>query len=452
MKSRIRLLAALAVLLGTVAGCSNDVLVGRYQEAICQEPNSKPTPCHYLVPKAEVSVVTLKTPAAAQQGGSGAPNLPERALAAYIQALAEPKMSPSAAALRQNLAAPLKGSESSKGPPSVADRTLFQRTIIVTVAKAPPFNPADRLEATDVQIDMHSKDATFRSWDNAATAYTTINAGTLQVTSTRNFETSLSLGAPTGSPIVASGAEKAVVGKTRVENYTATSQVDNLTISVANKRSDNHNISELRIRRQGGVGVDLTGNTIIKVEMALGDALIEKNKPVFSISGSYRKKNKWVSPEKLTLKPRFINVGVSTHDIDATVHLIYTVRHIVSGDNTLEDEDDRVREETITAEPINDVTLIPADEVAPPSLGLWLGPPGKDFPVFVQGPEFSRAFALCFDSYEEADQLLAYLRKGNRTRPEVLGDARLGIIPPPVIFKQLQPQNVDQLSVRADCP
>jgi hypothetical protein len=418
------------------SGCStDDVLVGRYDEATCERPNLPIVPCTDVVPIADVSVVTIKTPVTPKTPVTSGINLPERALAEYIKVLANPKVSSTAKELRQNLAAALKSPQESA---LLEDRTVFNRTMIVTVGKNGNFNPADRLEATDVLIKPDI--ANIESWDTAVTLNTTINAGTLQVTQNRNTETDLAVAASAGAPISGSLTQKVSRGTTHLENYNATSQVDNLTVS-----SDGKN---LRIHRQGGIGTDLTGNTIIKVDFAL-DTLTGL-KPVFSIDGDYLDKaGKWTPPQKLTLKSQMVNVATKAVPIQADVTLTYTLRHIVSGDGTLEDVDDNVLEKTVQ-NPAKKVVLVPERQVGPPSIGLWSE---RDLPVYVQRPEALIPMALCFDNFEEANNLLAYIKHGNHAHPKVLGNAILGFSNVPKnVFEPLRTQDVDRLTVGSDCP
>jgi len=443
--------------LAILAGCTHTVVVGRYANAICDSPSAKAVPCHDVIPAADVSVVTIATPTASSgpTGVSGnatsasataeptplvsATNFPDHALAEYIKVLADPKFSPTAESLRQNIAAALKA-----GPTvTVDDRTVLHRNMIVTVTKDPlKFNPADRIEATAVFIEPLDG-VTFTSWDTAVTLYTTINAGTIQLTQTQNSGQTLTAGTPSGAPITGSLGLTAGQGETRVENFNATSQVENLTVSVID--------GKLRIRRQGGSGIDLTGNTIIKVDLTVPSTRAAF-KPVFSISGDYQDKDqKWVLPEKLNLKADIVYVATKPENIAAKMTLIYTVRHITSGDETIEEKDDTVQELTFVNEPVISV-LVPGRQVSPPSYALWgLEKDGRGpVPVYIARPTSSRNAPLCFNSYEAANDLLAYIQHGNQARPEILGPATLGF---GLLsgFTPLQPQDVQQLFVTG-CP
>jgi hypothetical protein len=174
--------------------------------------------------------------------------------------------------------------------------------------------------------------------------------------------------------------------------------------------------------------------------------------------GDYQKDGKWVPPDKLDLKANFVHavtipVDSATKmpkDLTAKMTLIYTVRHITSGDETVEEKDDTVRELTIINEPVIAV-LVPGLQVSPPSYALWDNE-SLGTPVSVDRPTSSRTAFLCFDSYEAANKLLAYIQRGNRVSPQMLGAATLGFSDKDGVFTPLKPADVDRLTVAWGCP
>jgi hypothetical protein len=341
------------------------------------------------------------------------------------------------------MAAPPRGAPTSTLT-TVDDRSELHRIMIVTVAKdALKFNPADRIEATNVLIEPQDG-ATFTSWDTAATLNTTINAGTIQLTQTGSAGQNVSAGLPATSPLTGSVGLNASRGETRVESFNATSQIDNLTVSVIG--------GTMRIRRQGGIGIDLTGNTLVKVDLTLPADWVAF-KPIFSISGDYQDKaGHWVPPQSLKLTSDTVRVATKPRDIKANVTLTYSIRHIVSGDETLEERDDVVQELTFVNAAVI-FTLVPGSQVSPPSYALYANDSRDAPPVYVARPTSSRNAPLCFDSYQAAQDFLAYIQHGNRARPQMLGNATLGYSDLSTRgLRPLKPQDVDQLIVAFGCP
>jgi hypothetical protein len=314
-------------------GCASNKLVGRYASAKCQTEGSQPTSCTSIQPGASAYVASIKTPQPSSDA-SGT-SLPERALAAYINVIGNQKISATAKDLRSNLSAKLSGPSSSSG--DVADRTVFSKTLIVTVRKEGRFNPADRLEATNVKIKLDN--ARFESWDTLATAYTTVNAGTVQLTQTRGLTESLTAGAPSTAPASVSATVTGNQSNTKVENYTATNQTETLTATIEDEGR------ALVIYRQGGAGIDLTGNTVIKVTISyIGSSPMFTH--VFFVDKYKDKKMKWLSPNKLSVADKPVLAVPPGNAIPAQIILIYTLRHVESGDSTYEERDDKVIEFT----------------------------------------------------------------------------------------------------------
>ncbi len=308
-------------------------------------------------------------------------------------------MSASAAELRANLAAGLTAAPSG----GLSDETVFHRTMIVTVARRGRFNPADRLEATDVVI--HPQDGIrFQAWDSAATAYTTISAGTIGLTQTRTAELDPSIGTPSAAPVSASLGGKFSIGSSRAEAFTFSSQVESLTVSVGDSGKT------LRIRRQGGTGIDLTGNTIIKVDLALSaapDLLI-----TFTPTNGYRSRDGMpTAPAKLALASGYHLVPPAQDDIAATASLRYTLRHIVSGDATAEERDDTVIEITREVSDAKNLILVPASEVGNSVYAIQADSgdyAGSKLKALTAGG--GRPAVLCFSSYLDADGFLSWER------------------------------------------
>jgi hypothetical protein len=427
-----------ALLLLVVSGCTpTNKAVGRYHSAICETEGSPQDSCNSVIPTASAYAVSIETqPGEPPASGTG---FPERALAAYIVALSNPKMSPTAQDLRANLTASLAPASST----SAAEvRTVFHRTIIVTVRKDGGFNPADRLEATNVKITPDK--ARFDSWDTLATAYTTINAGTIQLTQARGTTENITAGSPSSAPVSITGSLSATQTNTRTENFTASIQAETLSATVEDDGR------ALVIHRQGGPDIDLTGNTVIKVDMSYSENPMSTY--IFAVAKYVDVKSKWLPPQKVALVAKPVSAVPPGTAIKADVELTYTIRHVRTGDGTFEERDDDVLEKT-SGPVIKHVTLIPAREASPPGFGLFstLGS-YKDFAVNAARP--GRApVGLCFDSYNEASDFLAYMKAANGRTPDHVGDNKLGFLVPPdqELTAPLTSSQLAGLEVRAKC-
>lgn len=423
-----------AFFLALIAGsCSSDKIVGRYKTAVCQVGQGGPSDCHSQIPTASATAVSVaSTPTASNPAPAPTPATPpDRALAACIQALNNTKVT----SATQTFCNGLSGKPASKptpAPTGIADRTLFHRTIIISVRKDGPFNPADRLEGTDIEI--HTPSARFDTWDTLATTYTVINAGTVQLTQARGFTEGITPGLPSGLPLTGGASFTGSQTNTRVENYNANVQAETLTAAID---CDGHC---LRIHRQGGNGVDLTGNTVIKVDMSFcetqttdGPCLASRDAWIFSVDKYQDVSGKLLDASKISLAWKKIATpppSFGTDGIRANVGLTYTLRHVTVGDATYEEGDDSI-EEITPASVTTPITLISGREVAPPIFGLFqtVGPL-KGFAVKVQRPD-NDPVGACFDTYEEAWDFLSYLRAINMaSKPIVIAKSKLEYVDP----------------------
>lgn len=383
MGSRNNLLFFSIVLGVVLAGCCSvpDKIVGRYKSAECETQGSSPVVCTSIIPKASASVVSIKTPSLSASKTSGT------------------------------------------SKPDTELRTLFHRTIIISVSKKGPFNPADRLEATTVTIEPNNM--IFVNWDTLATNYTLINAGTVQFTQARGLTENLSAGTPSGGPAIVSGSLGGSQTNTRVENFNASLQAETLTATVEDGGK------KLVIRRQGGPGVDLTGNTIIKVDMSYNGNPARKY--VFYIPTYSDAKKHLLQPTNLFLIRKIVFGVPPNTKTSARVTLVYTLRHVKSGDTTYEEKDDDVLEMTDHSMP-HTFLLIPKWETSPLTFGLVkITGQHKNYYINVKQPGRDPV-PLIFDKYDTALNFLAYIRSSNPgkqiNRPLVLGNARLGFFDP----------------------
>lgn len=232
---------------------------------------------------------------------------------------------------------------------------------------------------------------------------------------------------------------------TRVENLTAANQVETLSASIEESSkepgSSRPRPNQLVIHRQGGYGVDLTGNTVIKVDMSyLGNPV---SVYLFSTSKYIDARGSWLPAKKVVLKATPVFIVSPSTAISANVILKYTLRHVTSGAATCEEKDDDVVE--LTPAPVTKpVTLIPEREVSPPIFGLWEANPYQDFNLNI-ARRGQRPVVFCFDSHNEASDFLAYMKAANTANPTRIGDAKLGFVLPASNMKILTPSELSDL-------
>ncbi|MCB8884026.1 hypothetical protein ACELLULO517_27570 [Acidisoma cellulosilytica] len=429
-----KLLAILAAFLIVIlAGCSGDQIVGRYKTAICEDDstdsNHVQVDCSKAQPKAVAFAESFATSANTTSPSITA--LSDRGQAAYIVAVAHE--SKDITSLQQNLATPLKSATTD----TEINRTVFHRTIVVTVRRDGAFNPADRLEATDVLINLPN--GRFDSWDTVATAYTTINAGSITLTQTHGTTEGLTVGAPTGAPVSGSVNLAASQSEARAETLNASNQVETLTVTV--EGNNNHS---LRIHRQGGYGIDLTGNTVVKVDISL-DPENGSGNPEWSYLFSAKTQDSRGNPlpfqQAKLLSTKLISLPPGK-PLQADVTLLYTLRHVLRGGSTYEERDDDVLEHTFA--PVKEtVNLIPSQDVSPPGFSFHLAKSNSI--VMALLPERTRPNILCFKSYSDAEEFFDYLKFIGSPEYRNIGRTTIGESDGPPL-NELSPLTYSQLA------
>jgi len=179
--------------------------------------------------------------------------LPDRAGAAYIAALAAKEKT--AADLRSDLAKPLTADDSS----GTVDSTKVARVLMLGVERS-VFRPGDRLLATTVTIRPVGG-VRFTDYSLAATDRSAINIGAVTVTNTQSANISVAPGA------AAAATEGLTAGLSASRSQTGSRTITNnteLSVHVDPDRID--------VYRTGAEGLDLTGNTLIKLALQLPDA------------------------------------------------------------------------------------------------------------------------------------------------------------------------------------
>ncbi len=411
-----------------LGGCAtNDApIVGLYKTATCIDNTGNVTGCKE--PSAAVGVVSNAPAPDATTPPAGL--FAERAEAAYIKALSDPRMTKDAKGLRAALAAPLKASTQTP-----LDRRRLSRALTITTSKSGDFNPDDRLEQTEVFVKLDAADGTFTTWDNATTIYNTINAGTLQVASTQGAETDLSLGTPSTASVAASIGQKFTSSNTKTQTANENFQAENLTIAVEDAGQT------LRIRRQGGPGVDLTGNVAVKVGITLAGSDKVAVYQIAELFGDDGKPAK--DPSKLIVTQANVDVGPK-HALNAAVTMNYVMRHVVTGGGSLAAGSQDVQEHSRIA-PAAIAIIAPLQDAYPQTYGVFLNT-GTD-PLSIEVPGLGPD-SLCFASYDDAQALQRYIALG-MTKGKIgnaeIGWSSIGTLSP------IGKSELSRLEVRSDC-
>lgn len=399
--------SALVIFPVLLLGCGGEpLLVANYASATCSDQRAQ----------ARVSKGACDAPLTATVGAILAPAPPpasrsgttfsEHALAAYINALAQPRLGLSAREIRANLAAPVVAEQERS---SFLDSSYARGLLTVTVASTGDFAPVDRIERATITVEL--LEAEYTDWVSARTIYSEVTPGSIQATSQTVLRANAGVSVPTAVPVTLGGSVESTRG--RSERFEPVLQVEDITVRIERKRehdSGKERAALLVIERSGGIGRDLRGNAQVEVTL--------RSLPDSALASVYRVQNSEGSDlPRLTLQTR----RFLAQPIRARLHIDYVVRHILAGGETVEQIDDHVQF-IRRSEEQPDVVIAPAAVL----YGL-MSRHGQHsgYLRIRRHTNDRRGVELCFDREEDARAMQDYLY---RARPRRVAGLDIGFV------------------------
>jgi hypothetical protein len=374
--------AILATCIG-LAGCASQPTLLRWSKASGTTEVAPPTLYVTSQPADPATPLTART-------------LPERASAAYITALAANQKD--ADKLRKSMATPI-----GKGG-GADDRSEFARVMVVELQRG-GVRPGDRFMSTQVEVRPTvangKPDYIFDDYQQASTSYTTINVGTVSITNQQS--TSLSV-----TPTFGGAASPSATASYGVVNTDAStrniSERPQLSVNVAPDR--------VVILQTGAPGIDLAGNTLVKLALKFPDSA--KSSYYLAQFDLRDDKGKLNPPDKASVKTSQISTIV-VHDIYVCARASYVDRTIESGAQYQDEGRQDVRFVTAFL-PWAPYLVVPADEIDTP---LWVVM-GRN--TALQLDTGLARETLAFDDYDSAQEVVDYLKA---VRMSSIGGQRL---------------------------
>jgi uncharacterized protein (DUF2141 family) len=374
-KLRLRLLAA-ALGLVCLASCAGPRLTRRYN-----------TQVQVTVPAAQVearlAAFSLDVPS--NTAKTTLLNLSGRGQASLIGQLGA--KSKDAADLLARLGAPIEGARARGGE---VDRTVFARRVVFSIDDTSS-GPADRISSARISLTELTPPARFIGWTQFATRYETADLGSLKFTQSRELALNAALSA---SQLTAGGQGK---GSNQLEENLKLAQ---RYISVNGALSP----FAAELIQQGAPGTDVAGNLAVDFTIQV-DSKAHTNTFTFSPLFDDAEAPKPAGQVKITRQTVKYVEGPAA-DIKAKATLTATLRHVVSGDDTVMEGDDDVEFRTGPA-PAVDLTLVPKESV---EFSVWVlrDPDGRVLHISLS-PDSIEAVQLA--SFGDAAALLSYLAR-----------------------------------------
>jgi hypothetical protein len=400
-------------------------IIGRFEHATCRDGDGPATSCRDRIVEPEVSV-TLEPPGPSPDKSRGGVDLTnDRAQSNYISVMG--KFSTTADEFRTNLAAPIAPASEA----GVKDIRAIGGKIVVTLTPKPlTLAPGDRLDYVTVVIKPINLNLV--AWSVAPTVYFTPNLGSETLVQQRGAKVGATFPLPPANLTAEISSQS-----TRTEAKSYTPQVMLLTPIVGSDGT-------IRFDREGAEGMQLFGN--FKFDVAwLPVAALTAAYDVFSAKAYADKEGEPLEPSKIELKMQRTLAPRGLGNLEAMVQVIYKVRHILSGAETLTEADDNI--ELIDDSTDEEKVVLAFDQrFHRPVYGLGTS---QHPTLYVRPKGYPTALPMCFASFEEAEKLLRYLGVRFSSR---IGSADIGFtVPPEADFEKLTPAQANQLKVLPNC-
>jgi hypothetical protein len=391
MKSRA---LVITFVLAVQVGCIGPKLTRRYKTM---------TPKTGANNSATLTVFALEVPPESSQ--SNVFNLSERGQAALITSLKDKTDSPKAL-----LGA--VGSPIAKPPqtPSVINLTKFKRRVVFSVENNAIQTPADRLMQATIILRLPPDKSNFVSWDRFASKYEIVDLGKLTFTQTNELNFDIKTVPPGISSIITNADASNKATRSLVEEVTLKQRYVSFTGSLTP--------SAARIVQQGVVGIDLTGNVAIDLDIAVKE---NPARPVvLTPSNLFDDKDNPTSPDAVKfLTQELIVPADQANPIEAQATLDYIMRHVVKGDSTIIEGDDEVTLASGATSSIT-VSLIPTSALEF-SIYWLIDPVTKNVMHISKRPggcSIGNVEPMKFLTYEDAAAFLSWLIRQSDPSPK----------------------------------
>lgn len=383
-----------------------------------------------------VDVTVVAVPDDARVGSTRLEELSASAQAELIEAVAA--TTSSADALLDALGRPIGGSGAESRE---MDRTRFRRRLVISAENhaARPvrargsgwsMRPAGRISRLRIALALDTSTARFVAWDRFASRYETVDLG--EMTSSRRAAFGLDLDA--AADVVGDLRDRAGVDLGASATLDEELPLRRRYVSTGTLRPDT-----LVLLQEGAVGVDLTGNSVVEVEIDVADA--PGGAGTFAFGGLFGPGGEPRDPDSVRVtQEKIVHAPRGTGDIVGELRFESVVRTVEpgAGDATWAEGDDRVRF-LVESRVVGRAVLVPEAELrasvwqlVTPGCGafLHLESGTRDLPAVVQ-----------LASADEAFELLRWLQ---RSRSTELGRRRLYL----GAERQLAPGDAARLRVR----
>jgi hypothetical protein len=383
-QAKLAMMLVLTVAVMMLTSCTSPQITRRYASAtLPDEPTG-----HDVV---TLSLFAMDVPVASAQ--TTLLSLGERAQAALIRELsAKVNDAPS---LLHALASPIAKPASQQG---ILDRTVVDRRVVMSIDNR-AFSPATRIHKAATILSLKETTADFTRWSQFATKYQTVNLGSVKFTQASEF----SLGVKAALPQIPASPEvtgSATATRSLEENLNINQRFVEATGVLTAK--------EARLVQEGASGIDLTGNMIVDLTVSVASADDHGEADIFTFTKLFDGSGKPSAPGAIEMDRKKVIYVLPRvcKPVEATAVLEATVRKALRGHRTIIEGDDKALYEqvTTTSPPFE---LVPAQALR---FSVWYLVDSRNNPIHLQKDTPPKSEVLQFESWDEANEFLRYLR------------------------------------------
>jgi hypothetical protein len=226
------------------------------------------------------------------------------------------------------------GLNSPKATPSVDDRTTFRRRLVLSLDNNSAC-PADRISWARLHLSLQNTYGRFLSWDKLISEHDTVDLAKITTAQTTAFSVGTELAGGAAAPTVAVPAQKGLLGFNTGRTQTSEVNLRQRYVRSSGSLED----KKATLLQQSVVGIDLTGNLIVDVEVKYEKTNFSY---VTTISRLFEE-GKASIPEKVLIETRpTLYPEDAKVDLVAQLSLDYVLREVQAGDRTILEGDDKI--------------------------------------------------------------------------------------------------------------
>jgi|GEM_PF-4306743 len=280
----------------------------------------------------------------------------------------------------------------------IIDYSQFEKRIVVSIRNNSHM-PADRISKITVTLDL-GQDVKMLSCNRLATEYQTIDFGKLDYSNSLSTEGSgnITLGSGSSGKTGAGLSEKVSTNRAFSEEVLLKQRTVVLNVSIKENK--------LSLHQEGLSGIDLTGNIIADMTIGIKNLKVER---VYSFSNL---KNDTINskPQNVTVNESFVIYPNLNDDIKANISFEADYRHVIKGDKTISESDDKVELLYGQVTNPNSEVIIPKNKIQPKFWKLVLNDDTTMTPIQIQSPSISCPVDLLFNSFDMARKFMVWLK------------------------------------------